>query len=192
MENTDFNELAKEAFRNASEKGFHEVRHSDAHLLMLVVCELAEAVEADRNGRWADRKTYNFLAQEYGEDLWVHLYEMHIKDTVEDELADAVIRLLDFIGMKGYKVPEGYLTKEGINRALDDTFRSKAWAKFDGLADRVFVACVNNIVSVADIPESGIYSVFAVAEMYGIDLMWHVKEKMWYNRHRERLHGKKY
>ena len=50
--------------------------------LLLVACELAEAVEADREGRRADRKTYNFLLQEYGEELEKHLFEMHIKDTL--------------------------------------------------------------------------------------------------------------
>ena len=47
MENTDFNLLAKKAFENAKEKGFHEKPKTDAHWLMLVACELAEAVEAD-------------------------------------------------------------------------------------------------------------------------------------------------
>ena len=56
MKNTDFNELAKRAFENARAKGFHDVERKDNHWLMLVVCELAEAVEADRSGRRADRK----------------------------------------------------------------------------------------------------------------------------------------
>ena len=94
MKDTNFNELSKKAYENAKAKGFHDVQITDAHCIMLVACELAEAVEADRVGRRADRKTYNFLLQEYGEELEKHLFEMHIKDTLEDELADAVIRLL--------------------------------------------------------------------------------------------------
>ena len=69
MKNTDFNLLAKKAFENAKEKGFHEKPKTDAHWLMLVACELAEAVEADRMGRRSDKRTYNFLLQEYGEPL---------------------------------------------------------------------------------------------------------------------------
>ena len=48
MKNIDFNALAKEAFENAKERGFHDEQHADGHWFMLVVCELAEAVEADR------------------------------------------------------------------------------------------------------------------------------------------------
>ena len=47
MKNTDFNLLAKKAYENAKAKGFHDEKHTDGHCLMLVMCELAEAVEAD-------------------------------------------------------------------------------------------------------------------------------------------------
>lgn len=102
MKDVNFNELAKRAFENAKAKGFHDVELPDAHCLMLVVCEVAEAVEADRSGKRADRKEYERLAGVCEERLQPHLFEMYIKDTVEDELADAVIRLLDFMGMKGF------------------------------------------------------------------------------------------
>lgn len=46
MKNTDFNELVARVYENAKAHGFHEVEHEDGHWLMLVVCELAEAVEA--------------------------------------------------------------------------------------------------------------------------------------------------
>lgn len=90
---------------------------------------------------------------------------MHIKDSVEDELADAVIRLLDFAGMKGFDIPENYITEEQIK---DEAAEAK------------------------EIPETLIYAIFVVAELYGIDLIWHIKEKMIYNETREMLHGKSY
>lgn len=189
MKNTDFNLLAKKAFENAKEKGFHDKPHTDAHYLMLVACELAEAVEADREGKRSDRRTYNFLLQEYGETLAKHLFEMHIKDTVEDELADAVIRLLDYVGVKGYDIPENYITSEQIKAEVCEV---REWMLNKSFTDVVFTSCMVNIESAKEIPEALIYAIFVVAELYDIDLMWHIQEKMIYNSTREMLHGKSY
>lgn len=189
MKNTDFNLLAKEAFENARGKGFHEKPHTDAHYLMLVACELAEAVEADRKGRRSDRRTYNFLLQEYGEPLAKHLFEMHIKDTVEDELADAVIRLLDFVGVKGYDIPENRITEEKIKAEAED---AKEWMLNRSFADVVFTSCLAELNLAKKKPGELINVIFVVAELYDIDLMWHIKEKMMYNETREMLHGKSY
>lgn len=189
MKNRDFNLLAKKAFENAKAKGFHDKPCTDAHCVMLVACELAEAVEADREGRRSDRRTYNFLLQEYGEPLEKHLFEKHIKDTVEDELADAVIRLLDFAGMKGYDIPENYITEEQIKNEADEV---KEWMINKTFADVVFTSCMVNIESAKEIPETLIYAIFVVAELYDIDLLWHIQEKMIYNSTREMLHGKSY
>ena len=189
MKNTDFNLLAKEEFENAKAKGFHDEKHTDAHWLMLVACELAEAVEADRVGRRSGRRTYNFLLQEYGEPLAKHLFGMFVKDSVEDELADAVIRLLDFVGVKGYDIPEGYINEEQIKNEAAEV---KEWMENKSFADVIFTSCLVNIESAQEIPETLIYAIFVVAELYGIDLLWHIKEKMMYNETREMLHGKSY
>ena len=189
MKNTDFNLLAKKAYENAKAKGFHDEKHTDGHCLMLVMCELAEAVEADRKGRRSDRRTYNFLLQEYGEPLEKHLFETHIKDTVEDELADAVMRLLDFVGMKGFDIPEKYITEEQIKNEAAEV---KEWMMNKTFADVVFTSCLVNIESAMEIPEAMICSIFVVAELYNIDLLWHIEEKMRYNQLREYKHGKSY
>ena len=191
MKNTDFNKLAKEAFESAKKRGFHDVEHTEAHWLMLVTCELAEAVEADRCGRRADRKEYERLVEACEESVKPCLFELHIKDTVEDELADAAIRLLDYIGMMGYKVPKGYIDKKPIAEILNCTYRS-AWMDVQTLAERLFVSCIANIGNAIEIPDSTLFSIFCVAELYGIDLLWFISEKMKYNEHREFLHGKAY
>ena len=193
MKNMNLNELAKKAYENAKKKGFHDEKHTDGHWLMLVMCELAEAVEADRCGKRADRKEYERLVGACEEKLHPHLFEMYIKDSLEDELSDAVIRLLDYIGMKGFLIPEDYVTKENMIRTLDSTFRTKEWADLKTFAERVFLTCCNNLLRMGDdLPESVVYSVFALAELYEIDLIWFVREKMKYNETRERKHGKAY
>lgn len=81
------NELAKKIHANAVEKGFWDNRLSFAELIMLVVTELAEAVEADRKDNWCEISN----PVNYSNDA----FEKLIKDTVQDEIADAIIRLLD-------------------------------------------------------------------------------------------------
>lgn len=189
MKNIDFNELSKRVFENAKAKGFHDKHLTDAHCMMLIACELAEAVEADRMGRKANLKEYKTLFYNIEERLWPVLFRMYIKDTVEDELADAVIRLLDYVGYKGLEIPEGYITIEQIKREAEEV---KEWMENKSFADVIFTSCLVNIESAKEIPETLMYAIFVVAELYGIDLMWHIEEKMKYNEYREHLHGKKY
>ena len=44
----NLNELRDEAYSIAKANGWHEEEHSDEHCLMLVITEIAEAVQADR------------------------------------------------------------------------------------------------------------------------------------------------
>jgi NTP pyrophosphatase (non-canonical NTP hydrolase) len=114
---------------------------------------------------------------------------MYIKDTVEDELADAVIRLLDFVGYKGMDIPKEYITVEQIKVEAEEV---RDWMNGRSFADMMFTSCVVNMESAKDIPESMIYSIFVIAELYGIDLLWNIEEKMKYNETRDMLHGKLY
>ena len=189
MKNTDFNELSKRAFENAKAKGFHDKHLTDAHCMMLIACELAEAVEADRMGRKANLKEYKTLFYNIEERLWPVLFRTYIKDTVEDELADAVIRLLDYVGVKGYEIPGNYITEEQIKNEAAEV---KEWMMNKTFADVVFTSCLVNIEAAKEIPEAVMYAIFVVAELYDIDLMWHIKEKMMYNETRDLLHGKSY
>ena len=56
MKIEDIRELCKEAHENAVRHGFWNEEHDIRHYLMLVITELAEAVQAYRKYRFADRK----------------------------------------------------------------------------------------------------------------------------------------
>ena len=183
MKNIDFNALAKEAFESAKERGFHTEKHTDGHLFMLVVCELAEAVEADRKGRWVEnRKEYERLKGICDESVHAHLFEIHIKDTVEAELADAVSRLLDYAGMESLDLDGKLKGCEDDYVPLKDEQKTFAERVYDVLQEFVFEEYV--VFAIADI--------FDLAKSYNIDLMWFIREKMEYNKQRAYLHGKAY
>lgn len=87
--------LAKAIHRRNVEKGFCDQSLSVGEFLMLVVSELSEALEADRGSKYAkvsDQDKQNFISLNTSE--FQTEFDAKIKDTFEDEIADAVIRLL--------------------------------------------------------------------------------------------------
>lgn len=98
----NLNQLRDEAYATACEHGFHNQKHSPEHLLMLVITEMSEAVQADRRGLRANMKAFDYWKEKEGDgfkDKFSDVYKSCISGTVEDELSDIVIRLLDMAGM---------------------------------------------------------------------------------------------
>ena len=91
-------ELQDNAYKNACEKGFHDKETNLGESLMLVVSELGEALEADRYDHYAGKHPIELFNSMKVDKDQVELFELFIKDTVEDELADAVIRIADLCG----------------------------------------------------------------------------------------------
>lgn len=89
-------EISKQINDNAKAHGFWEENPNIAEKLMLVVSELSEALEADRKNYFASVKKYQHacgtIDHNEGKDA---MFNLHIKNSFEDEIADAVIRLFD-------------------------------------------------------------------------------------------------
>ena len=96
------NALKEQAHKTAVEHGFHEDVNPDAFYLGLVMSEAGEAINADRKGLHADAKA--FEEDEANGFPVAENFKKRIKDSVEDEIADIVIRLLDFAGLKEYEL----------------------------------------------------------------------------------------
>ena len=184
----ELNELKTRAYKIACEHGFHEEELSDKHFLMLVITELSEAVEADRKGTNADLLGFESdcaFSTDHMPEAFIEAFETLIKDSVGDELADAAIRLLDLAGLRGIEVT----TRELMEESITSEFR-----------DMPFTECiyyiVHNIIAYSTISDHCINitltSIFALAKSKGIDLLWHIEEKMKYNELRPNKHGKKY
>jgi len=94
-------ELQKKVHENAMDKGFWDVPHNFGTDLMLVVSELGECVEAHRCGEFANMEAFNELMVNETYDFET-CFKREIKDSVEDELADALIRILDIA--EGYSI----------------------------------------------------------------------------------------
>nr|DAS27918.1 MAG TPA: NTP-PPase-like protein [Caudoviricetes sp.] len=189
----NYYELAKEIHANAVAKGFWDEPHSDNHYFMLVITELSEAVEAHRKGRTAPPLPDNI--ENFPDSFFIPSFEAHFKDTLEDELADTQIRLLDIYGSiieNDVETPDiTEQVKENYSFARDfvgvsEEFTEWAFTLAHDLSDNPIA--YTTLLKVYN----GICTLLCMSEHFGIDLERHVRLKMRYNATRPRLHGKKY
>lgn len=91
----DIKDLCEKIFDYAEKQGFHEKTFNFGESLMLVVSELSEALEADREGKpFEPNKTTSILWKlPDPEKISSDDYEAHIRGSVAEEIADAIIRL---------------------------------------------------------------------------------------------------
>ena len=93
------NELSQKIFQANKEKGFWNEKRNVGEMLMLVTTELAEAMESHRKGKFCQLETFNDTYFDNLKDAeFKQAFEKNIKDTFEDEMADALIRILDMCG----------------------------------------------------------------------------------------------
>ena len=186
------NRYAKDCHQRAVAKGFWDETHSVGHYLMLVVSELSEAVEADRIGKWAK------LSPEAVKNLRVvsdaeftQAFLWFVKDRVEDEIADAVIRLLDLLGslLDGRELQDWYVNclysvygEDGIPPMLTDAL----------MPIIVDLCCAYDNCDTTGGILYAIKSLEQLCDHLGIDLMAHIELKLKYNATRPAKHGKKY
>lgn len=198
--NTDLLNLwADAAFDTASRHGFHDEQYGETYYMGLVLSEVGKIINADRKGKHADLEGYEKMAAEtYCSRL---AFEMYLKDTVEDEFADVVIRLLDFAGAsmvtleyigeeeRDEEFRKAYdYTYSGANGLLPGllygvtgmTYRVKEWRKNHGFLSSILASYV-----------AAYDYLFTGSKNAG--MLWtYVKLKMEYNMGRPKYNGKKY
>ena len=179
------NDLRDIAFENANKHGFHDVDYGDKHYLCLVVSELMEAVDADRNGKYADRTILpHFKKQdEYSkENMFNDYFNQYVKDTVGDELADACIRIYDLAGLRRVNLNQ-------TNVTYTNTFsEAKCFTEF------IFDICkvLMSPYPLSNVLTNSLRMIEDFCEHINVDLQRHIELKMEYNVHRPVRHGKKY
>ncbi|MDV3706681.1 hypothetical protein CMU55_19450 [Elizabethkingia anophelis] len=117
------NELSQQIYEQNEDKGFYEDGNklrtlvaNEAPELMpvlenlitgqriaLITSEASEALEADRKNKSVNEVRYfdeawKNTANEVSDETFKHSFEGVVKDTMEDEIADILIRVLDFCG----------------------------------------------------------------------------------------------
>lgn len=185
----NLNKLKEKVYKNAVAHGWHDENYSNAHWLCLVIAELMEAIEADRNGKYAQVgkfKEWQGNSIPFSEETRIRRFnedfEAYLKDTVEDELADACIRLLDFAGLRDLE-----LTYTDNLTIMTSSFTEYTYClcAFITNPDKSNVGWLDNHVS---------YSlgwIFSWCKAKNIDIEWHIRQKIKYNKFRPFKHGNK-
>ena len=176
MKIEDIRELCKEAHENAVRHGFWDEEHDIRHYLMLVITELAEAVQAYRKNKFADRNEYEKLVKERGCAADT-AFLLSVKDTFEDEMADACIRLMDLAGRFDVELP----TDINIIRTEGEDITVTLFKAIFFMQNAMY----------RDAGELVMYFI-RLSEALGIDIEWHIRQKMAYNASRPYLHGNKF
>lgn len=186
------NRYAKDCHERAVAKGFWDEPRSVGHYLMLAFGELHEGIEADRLGKWAklDHDTIDTLHRIEGAP-YAQEFLREVKGTVEDEIADAVIRLLDLLGY--------FIDRYGLP-AWQVSCGSSVYGE-DGIPPMLTDALMPIVTDLCIADEkcdptmgilNAIKSLEQLCDHLGIDLMTHIELKLKYNATRPALHGKKY
>lgn len=120
MEKT-LNEIANQIHAINKEKGFWDKERNVGEMLMLVVTELAEALEAHRKGEMVDKDLIKRLSVVYPqvEEYNNSYFAAYIKDKFEDEIADTFIRLFDLCGGLGIDIDTHIRMKVEYNKSRE-------------------------------------------------------------------------
>lgn len=191
----DLNRLRDEAYQNAVEHGWHDEDLSTEHFLCLIISELMEAVQAERKGKRSDAAKFNEwqgnnipFSEETRVRRFQEDFEAYIKDSVEDELSDVCIRIFDLAGLLGVS----FLGVKFPLKIRDEIYKYKSQKTFTEWSYDLtrFIGIYNSWhITTLDFFVNILQEVFIMSKIKGFDLLWHIEQKMKYNRTRPRMHG---
>ena len=194
--------LAEDAFKNAEKHGFYTESTEIETELMLIITEMAEAVQADRHNRHGSIEDYESEIQ-MGRDIPT-AYKNSIEGTVESEFADIAIRILSLLGWMNSKtsiklksdssLADKYEVAKIQCRVLNIINNGSIAKDLYRLNGHFSMFVDNESCSwfVSNTLQNILMSVFAIAHIHNIDLMEYIRLKMKYNESRPYLHGCKY
>ena len=106
------NKISKEIHENAKSKGFFDTEKNIGEMLCLIHSEVSEALEADRKNHYAVKSwnieniDLNDLDSPSKKQYFKREFEVAIKNSFEDELADIMIRVMDLAAFKGINLEQ--------------------------------------------------------------------------------------
>lgn len=164
-------QLSNKAYETAKAHGFYSGKTDVLTGMMLIITEMAEAVQEDR------------------------------KDgTVEPEVANVAIRILSLLGWYNSKKPVDFLDNANID-VRSNIYRLLFKKKYSDLPRGLYYIVCTSFAThyekspdwlVTEALQDALLKVFALSQHLGIDLLDHIRLKMEYNENREYKHGCKY
>lgn len=178
------NKYSALVYESNKEKGFWDKERIYEEILALVCSELSESLEGHRKNKSANLVAFRENMSEGAN--FTDSFLKHIKDSYQDELADAVIRVMDLCG--AYCIASLPISGE----------ISKDNGNFGSFIFRLTKICVNmgnyglKSSNLPIVTSRFIAVIKAYCAKNDIDLDAHISLKLMYNKTRDRLHGKSY
>ena len=190
-------DLQKEIHQTNVEKGFWpaDVVRNRGEMVVLMITELSEAVEAHREGKEYDPITrlrkeaktmWAWEIVDTSDEAWKNWFTCEVKNSLQDELADTVIRILDYC--YGWKIPlslteHHFYMKENFGESIVELIEYILRAYRTDVPRHL---CIQGSWSVA------LQMIISFCEQMNIDILQHVQWKLKYNKTRAFKHGKNY
>lgn len=192
-------ELAQSIYEANKAKGFWPDNPQDRNFgeaIMLVTDELSEAHEGWRQNKRANMEEFERAWFHYGKAYFESVFREHVKDTFEDELADAVIRLLD-IGY-GYQYDMNVLENGFLQVEKSSSYQNANMGEW-------LLYIQGNVMDIykcwrqSNLKHQTAYNIgwavgmiVELVKHHSIDLDRHIELKLSYNALRPYKHGKAY
>ena len=175
MTNEQIKAFALEHHAEMQEKGFWKNKDLNTKIA-LIIGEVYECLEAHHKGEICRTQIAKFVDANFEQALIVGMFEKSVKDTVPDEAADAMLRLLDlmaFLNMFDFPIDT-----QGL-KITTDNFSKRILA-----LNEILLNSVEN--------RKNLYLAFSFIETMDIFDWHHVIAKRKYNATRPFMFGKKY
>lgn len=195
------NELIQVAHSDARANGWWAEERNTGELLMLIVSECGEALEAHRSGKRANLAMYDqLMISVQSKEINVtesDLFKDHIKDTFEDELADIVIRIADACGsypkcIEWMQADDGLYAEDYDGPDGSFNVGEQLMSVVQMLVHSGFGDHMRRPEKVGEYFGSAMREVFSIAQFMNIDIDRHIELKLAFNRTRPKKHGKAY
>lgn len=181
-------EKAKEIYENNKAKGFWDKERNFGEICALIISELYEALEAHR-----ENNISNINAKEAydGNEVNKENFEKYVKNTLQDELVDVIIRCLD--ALYGFGSDFSF-----IEDPDEPSFIGENFAEHILILNHYPIYSHENFINGFSGWQQDLYDLISSIddlfekESFPIDLNWHLDAKIAYNKTRQHKHGKKY
>lgn len=166
------NELRDKCHEIACNLGWHKEAHSKGEYEMFVIIELSDAVKANLNDRHANKKGFCEFKPDYGFEF---RYNAYIQNTVEENLADAIIRCLDLAAVCELDVEN-----------LDGDI--VPFNEVTPYINPTFPELVNEVITFFCVENCGSQRIFGLimpilsySKENDIDILWYLEQRIAYN-----------
>lgn len=184
-------QLAPECYNTSKSKGFWDEgeARNKGKMVMLMVSELGEACDAHRKGRMVPDYNSPMMEDWHKEtdiDIWKSYYESLVKGTVGEELADFIIRVLDYVHGWKRRLERQDFRKDSTKDFSNDLLKLVKWSLdsyHEDMGEYQFSGKDWSYLLTATV---------AFCDWWDIDIIANLRWKMKYNTLREHMHGKAY